>query len=209
MHSTVVRFVQEHLGQTDIAGNSVLEVGALDFNGSIRTIVEALGPSSYIGVDMQPGPGVDRVMTVAYLVDSFGDNQFDVVISTEMLEHVQDWRWAVSQMKRVTAPGGRLMVTTRSPGFMYHGYPHDFWRFTVADFESIFADMADVVVEADTEWPGVMLYATKPIGFAEISTAQIDVAVAPHVPLPGLRRQLKATVSSRLGKLRRKMSGGR
>ena len=40
----------------------------------------------------------------------FRDETFDVVISTEMLEHALDWRRVVSNMKRVTGPNGEITV---------------------------------------------------------------------------------------------------
>ena len=134
MNDAVLDFIRSSLPIGEVAGRSVLEVGSLNFNGSARTVLTQHGPSTYVGVDLYPGNGVDRVVSVNFLVDVFGEKAFDVVVSTEMLEHVQDWRWAIAQLKRVTAPGGLLLVTTRSPGFHYHGYPHDFWRFTEGDF---------------------------------------------------------------------------
>lgn len=40
------------------------------------------------------------------------DERFDLAISVEVLEHVQDVRKAVAEISRVLAPGGRLLVTT-------------------------------------------------------------------------------------------------
>lgn len=39
---------------------------------------------------------------------------FDAVVSTQVLEHVRDWRAAVRELARVVAPGGALYVTCDS-----------------------------------------------------------------------------------------------
>ncbi len=44
----------------------------------------------------------------------FGDESFDVVITSEMLEHVQDDVSALAEMARVLRPGGKLAVTVPS-----------------------------------------------------------------------------------------------
>ena len=125
--SGVTDFVRERLGRTDIEGRSVLEVGSLDVNGSVRPDIESLKPASYLGVDIARGPRVDEICDVRHLVDRFGNESFDVVVSTELLEHVRDWKGAITNMKRVLRPGGILIVTTRSLGFPLHGYPWDYW----------------------------------------------------------------------------------
>jgi len=48
----------------------------------------------------------------------FSDSTFDVVLSTEVIEHSPDPRRAIAELGRVTAPGGRLVVTT----------PNRLWR---------------------------------------------------------------------------------
>lgn len=57
----------------------------------------------------------------------YPDGSFDVVFSHEVLEHVADDRACVSEMVRVTAPGGRLVifVPNRLYPFETHGM---FWR---------------------------------------------------------------------------------
>lgn len=42
----------------------------------------------------------------------FADGAFDAVFSSEVIEHIPDWRAAVTEMARVLAPGGRLVITT-------------------------------------------------------------------------------------------------
>lgn len=113
-----------------------LEVGSLNVNGSPR---DGLNMSvNYTGVDIKAGPGVDKVVSVYDLSKVFLPESFDVVISTEMLEHVEDWKDALTQMTHVLRVGGRLIITTRSPGFEYHPYPLDCWRFTLGDMKKIF-----------------------------------------------------------------------
>jgi SAM-dependent methyltransferase len=197
MNNEVMDFVRRSVQGADVAGRHVLEVGSLDVNGSVRSILSDLSPAEYMGVDVAPGKGVDQVLSVSRLTQAFGEDSFDVVLSTEMLEHVQDWQWAVGQMKRVTRPGGLLVVTTRSPGFHHHGYPHDFWRFTEKDFATIFSDMESVRVQSDQSEPGVFVAARKPANFTECSLQGYEVSLAPPRPPGSLRAHAIATLRRR------------
>jgi SAM-dependent methyltransferase len=161
MTPEVLRFVARVLRPAEVYGRDVLEVGARNLNGSPRSVVEALRPRSSLGVDAEPGTGVDVVLTVENLVAHFGPDRFDVVVATELLEHVRHWRKAVDNLKGVLRPGGVLIVTTRSRGFSYHGFPYDFWRYELDDAARIFADLDVRVLEPDPTLPGVLLKAQK------------------------------------------------
>jgi SAM-dependent methyltransferase len=113
----------------------------MDLNGTPRSVVGPLEPAEYVGVDLEGGRGVDKICDARRLVDEFGRESFDVVISTEMIEHLEDWQSAVQQMKDVLKVGGRLLLTTRSIGFPYHPHPVDCWRFSKDDFSAILKDM--------------------------------------------------------------------
>jgi SAM-dependent methyltransferase len=133
----------------------VLEVGSLDVNGSVRT---DLGPlaASYVGIDIRPGPGVDAVLDVGHVLERFGPSAFDLVASTEMLEHCPDWAGAVFQMLSVLGDAGLLLLTTRSPGFPLHDHPGDHWRFTAEDVRSLLEPLGHVLeLESDFSlgWP--------------------------------------------------------
>ena len=164
---TGIAFGEAVLTKPMIAGRDVLEVGSLDVNGSLRPYVESLGPARYVGVDIAPGPRVDEVLDASKLVERFGADAFDVVLTTEMVEHIRDWRTVVRNLKRVVRPGGMLLVTTRSIGFPYHGYPYDFWRYEPEDMRAIFGDFEIVALERDTDAPGVFMLAHKPKAFTE------------------------------------------
>jgi SAM-dependent methyltransferase len=120
-----------------------------------------------MGVDLEHGPHVDEICDGGALRERFGDESFDVVVTTEMLEHARDWRGVVSNLKHVVKSGGTLLITTRSHGFPYHAWPGDYWRYERSDMREIFADFTVDVLESDPEAPGVFLKATRPSEFHE------------------------------------------
>lgn len=157
-----LEFGRSHLTKLDIYQKSILEVGSLNVNGSLRDYILSLDPGRYIGVDIFPGPGVDVICSADRLVERFGRDSFDVVISTEMIEHVRDWRTAITNMKSVLRPKGALCITTRSKGYGYHGYPFDFWRYETKDIEIIFSDFIVEIIGTDYLTPGVFTKVRKP-----------------------------------------------
>lgn len=213
-NSACLDFGRIHLKKADVAGKRVLEVGAVDINGSLRPDVEALGPAEYLGVDISSGPNVDEICNVYDLVERYGQESFDVVISSEMIEHVRDWRKAISQIKRVLRPNGVVLLTTRSIGFPYHDYPFDYWRYEIDDMRTIFSDMTIEALEVDTDDPGVLVKARKPADFIEkdleehalfsiiknTRSRSIDFTRADHV-----RLALKTNVSRKFNNVIRRL----
>lgn len=132
MHDSVLRwFTSSAISTIDIAGRDVLEVGSYNVNGSVRPILLGHEPRSYLGVDASAGPDVDQIVDCEHLEATFGADAFDVIVSTEMLEHAAKWRDCLWNMAAVLKPGGLLILTTRSPGFPFHPFPEDHWRYTV------------------------------------------------------------------------------
>lgn len=166
-HRSVHEFFRNRIAPAEIEGRRVLEVGSRDVNGSVRPFLTSLGARDYLGVDLVEGPGVDRVLNVDLLDSGLEGERFDVVVTTEMLEHVRDWRGAVSNLKRVVAPGGLLVITTRSFGFPYHDFPGDYWRYEVDDMRAIFSDLDILSLVPDPQCPGVFLKGRKPADFRE------------------------------------------
>jgi SAM-dependent methyltransferase len=88
-------------------------VGSRYVNGSVRpVIVNFLQPSRYLGIDIECGPLVDLVLPAEKLLEFFGPESFDGVISTELLEYVQDLRLIINKMKSVLRTGGYISLNT-------------------------------------------------------------------------------------------------
>jgi len=168
-HNSCIEFGKAQLKEEYVRGKSIIEVGSFDFNGSLRSIAEAFNPSLYVGVDIQSGPGVDQICKAEDLISKMGVNKFDVLICTELLEHVKNWKKVIHNCKHIVKPGGIVLITTRSKGYRYHGGPFDFWRYQMSDMEFIFRDFDIEVLEKDNQLPGVFLVARKPECFVELN----------------------------------------
>ncbi|MEQ8541855.1 MAG: methyltransferase domain-containing protein [Coleofasciculus sp. D1-CHI-01] len=164
---SAILFVARNLDKAEIRGKRIIDVGSYDFNGSIRPLIESWEPAEYIGVDILNGSSVDVVCNADDLVDKFGKESFDVVLSLEMLEHSRNWKRSISNIKNICKPNGIILITTRSYGHPCHGFPHDFWRYEFEDMKYIFSDFESILIEKDYQSPGVFLKAKKNIFFIE------------------------------------------
>lgn len=151
-----------------IKGKRVIEIGSRDVNGNVKDNIMTYAPQEYIGVDIEHGKNVDVICKAEDLLDKYGLESFDVVISTELMEHVYDWKKVINNMKLLCKGGGLIMITTRSFGFAKHNWPEDYWRYEVGDMEYIFSDFLPrgyLTVEKDWQNPGVFVFGQKPSAY--------------------------------------------
>jgi SAM-dependent methyltransferase len=86
---------------------------------------------------------IRRARDVRLLADAhrlpFAGATFERVLSIEVLEHLCDPVRAIDEMRRVLAPGGLLLLTTR---FTYplHSEPHDYFRYTEHGLRHLFRE---------------------------------------------------------------------
>lgn len=171
MNATVLSWGRQLLRPADISGKLILEAGSYDVNGSIRQVILPLKPKSYVGIDLRMGLGVDLVCDVHNLVTKFGSGCFDGVIACSLLSHIQDWRSAISNLKRVCQPGGFLFIVTVAR-WQYRTYDDgtgDYWRFKYNDLRRLFSDFSIRVLreENPTKHSLICLKARKPLRFRE------------------------------------------
>lgn len=88
------------------------------------------GDSEYVGADFAGNPDASLRLNADGTVPA-EDRSFDVVVSTQVLEHVAEPRLYLSECFRVLRPGGQLLLSTHGV-FVYHPDPGDYWRWTSA-----------------------------------------------------------------------------
>jgi len=110
-----IKYVKERFPEF-FRNKFVLDIGSLDINGNNQDFFENCG---YIGVDLAYGKNVDIVCKGHEL--ALPDNTFDVVISTETLEHDPFYPLTLKNMYRLLKPGGLFILTCATTGRPEHG----------------------------------------------------------------------------------------
>ena len=129
MHDSVLAWVPT---QVDGLQPPVLEVGSYNVNGSVREYF----PKPYTGVDMQEGPGVDKVADAHAL--PFEDGSFETVVSTEMIEHDPAFWLSLAEMRRVLKPGGQMTIVVPNAAYpIAFRDPFNCRRFTEDTWQSL------------------------------------------------------------------------
>lgn len=142
------RFVR-HKHKKKFVNCSVLDIGSLDINGNNRYLFRRY---KYLGIDLGEGKNVDMVCGG----HEFNyDTQFDIVISTECLEHDEYWKDTLQNAVILTKPGGIFMFTCASTGRQEHGthkaHP-DTSPFTHNHYKNITIEEADNCINASVNF---------------------------------------------------------
>ena len=136
VRAPLVRWLRE---QAEEAHRALGPYRVLDVGCGVKPYEPIFGPfaTSYVGVDPVDNPRAELRGSVEAL--PVEDRSFDVVLCSQVLEHCDDPARAVRELHRVTASGGRVLASTH--GVMsYHPSPTDYWRWTHAGLEKLFAD---------------------------------------------------------------------
>lgn len=145
MEDLVARYLEPKRGLPQ----EILDIGSYDVNGSYRPLFETAA-WQYLGVDLSPGPNVDKVLESPYRLP-FRSGSVDLVISGQAFEHIKYFWLSWVEMVRVLKPGGMLFLIAPSRG-PEHRYPVDCWRFYPDGFQAL-ADYAGLeLVEVSTDW---------------------------------------------------------
>jgi SAM-dependent methyltransferase len=123
----------------------IYEFGALQVEGQegfsdLRPIFPG---KQYVGSDMRPGMGVDKVLDLHDL--ALPPGVAGTVLCLDTLEHVEYPHRAVAEIHRILEPNGMVVITSVM-NFHIHGYPHDYWRFTPEAFKSLLKPFAHCFV---------------------------------------------------------------
>src|ERR1035437_186469 len=97
-------------------------------------------------LDVAPAYSVDVVGDARIM--PFSDASMDVVLITQVLEHIPDPIAVIGEIRRVLKPGGTLLLSVPSI-FPQHGSPGDYWRYMPQGLEWILRDFRSVNVRGE------------------------------------------------------------
>lgn len=115
----------------------------LDVGGGRAPYRRWVPHTEYLTLDIDPKKK-PNILGDLHQVD-WASDYFDTIVATEVLEHLNEPRKAVSEMFRLLKDGGVCLLSTR---FIHpiHGSPMDFYRFTADGLRHLFSDFSEVEV---------------------------------------------------------------
>ena len=149
----MARFREKYL--SDCAGTTltILDLGSTEMGACYRPIFE--NPSwKYIGADLESGPNVNLVLSHPYHWKEVRSGSVDVLVSGQVLEHVEFFWITMLEISRVLKPGGLACIVVPSGG-EEHRYPLDCWRFYPDGMNALAGFARLHVLEVYTQWEGI------------------------------------------------------
>ena len=129
------RQIRSALAGAGITGGRVLEIGA---RKNPRLGLFGDEPWQYSIMDIASHTqGLDTIIGDITSCPELDDRSFDVIISVDVLEHVNRPWLAASEISRLLRPGG-ISYTSTLFAWRYHPVPIDYWRFSPACLEFLF-----------------------------------------------------------------------
>ncbi len=117
------------------ARHRVLELGC--GNRAYEPVVVARG-AEYLGADFADNAHADLHLDAGGTV-ACEARTFDVVLSIQVLEHVEDPCAHMAEIRRLLKPDGRAIISTHGI-WTYHPAPQDYWRWTSSGLKKLLRD---------------------------------------------------------------------
>ncbi|WP_448701700.1 class I SAM-dependent methyltransferase [Mucilaginibacter sp. AW1-3] len=96
-------------------------------NMPYREVIEPM-VSKYLGVDLEMNPKAEHHIDFDSKTTLPG-NYCDIILSNQVLEHVDSPSGYLQEAFRILKPGGSMVCSTHGYWF-YHPTPNDYWRWT-------------------------------------------------------------------------------
>lgn len=130
-------FVKENV---QLIKGPVLEVGSKDY-GNTPNFRALLPEAQYLGVDLEPGKGVDLVRDLTddlrTITSGLPVPSFNTVICFSVLEHCRHPFKMCDNLSALLNRGGVVFVSVPF-SWRIHAYPSDYWRFTPEGVKVLF-----------------------------------------------------------------------
>ena len=102
-----------------------------------RSVIEP-HVGKYLGVDLEMNPRAEHHIDFDSKT-TLPDNYADIVLSNQVLEHVDSPNGYLQEALRILKPGGSIILTTHGYWY-YHPTPNDYWRWTSAGLRKTVED---------------------------------------------------------------------
>lgn len=100
--------------------------------------------AKYIGIDLPENQAADIHISPSGKIE-LNESSLDVVLSTQVLEHVENPIHYLQEANRVLKTDGQLILSTHGY-WMFHPDPTDFWRWTSTGLKKIVTEAGFEVV---------------------------------------------------------------
>ncbi|QNL51420.1 class I SAM-dependent methyltransferase [Olivibacter sp. SDN3] len=109
----------------------------IDFGCGEKPYYDIINPlvDQYIGVDLSINPLADHHIDLDSKT-TLPDQSADIILSNQVLEHVDSPEGYLKEAWRLLKPGGTLILSTHGYWY-YHPTPNDYWRWTSAGLRKL------------------------------------------------------------------------
>ncbi len=148
----VLRFLHKHIHKFALMCSNlkILDLGC----GRKPYLSYFVHPQLYIGVD--ENSQLADVIAVAENLP-VRSSYFDVVLCTQVLEHVEETKKVLKEIRRVLEVNGRLVLSTH--GFWIEEHePTDYWRWTFQGLRKILGECGFSVIKHASMEPIISLF---------------------------------------------------
>lgn len=117
--------------------NQVSQLHLVDFGCGDMPYYEVIKPfvREYVGVDLKMNPLAHHHIDFDSKT-SLPDEFTDIILSNQVLEHVDSPEGYLDEAWRLLKPGGTLILSTHGYWY-YHPTPNDYWRWTSAGLQKL------------------------------------------------------------------------
>jgi SAM-dependent methyltransferase len=119
----------------------------VDFGCGIKPYYNLFFPyvSKYLGADIEGNPDADIIISQNNVIP-LDNNSIEIVLSNQVLEHVNSPDLYLGECFRILKNDGLLIISTHGY-WMYHPDPNDYWRWTSSGLKKIITSQGFTIDE--------------------------------------------------------------
>lgn len=129
--------MNEECSNYELKGN-VLDLGSGKNQASYHRFFKKSEILKISSLDCGFGEESEKFIDLEKTQVPFKEGEIDIVLAFNLLEHIYNYNFLISEIRRVLKDGGKVFGAT--PFLVsYHPDPHDYWRYTGESLRKIFS----------------------------------------------------------------------